>query len=68
MRFHLFFASQIKYACLFSLIIRDKHHGPTLAVIECPNAHLMKSGVPALDDFPCVSIPSNARDSQYQVI
>ncbi|KAG6779745.1 hypothetical protein POTOM_016140 [Populus tomentosa] len=48
--------------------LRDKHHGPTLAVIECPNAHLMKSGVPALDDFPCVSIPSNARDSQYQVL
>ncbi|CAK7329328.1 unnamed protein product [Dovyalis caffra] len=48
--------------------LRDKHHGPTLAVIECPNVHLMKSGVPALDNFPCVSIPSNARDSQYQVL
>ncbi|KAL9391175.1 hypothetical protein Peur_015095 [Populus x canadensis] len=48
--------------------LRDQHHGPTLAVIECPNAHLMKSGVPALEDFPCVSIPSNARDSQYQVL
>ncbi|KAJ6368932.1 hypothetical protein OIU78_001326 [Salix suchowensis] len=48
--------------------LRDKHHGPTLAVIECPNAHLMKSGVSVLDDFPCVSIPSNARDSQYQVL
>ncbi|XP_020536143.1 DNA polymerase epsilon catalytic subunit A isoform X2 [Jatropha curcas] len=48
--------------------IRDKHHGPTLAVTECPNAQLMKSGIPALDNFPCVNIPSNARDSQYPVL
>ncbi|XP_050220537.1 DNA polymerase epsilon catalytic subunit A-like isoform X2 [Mercurialis annua] len=48
--------------------LRDKHHGPTIAVIECPNAHMMKSGIPALDNFPCVSIPSNSRDSQYQVL
>lgn len=50
-----------------SFIDREKHHGPMLAVIECPNIHLMKSGIPALDNFPCVSIPSNIRDSQYQV-
>ncbi|OAY51429.1 DNA polymerase epsilon catalytic subunit A [Manihot esculenta] len=48
--------------------LREKHHGPMLAVIECPNIHLMKSGIPALDNFPCVSIPSNIRDSQYQVL
>ncbi|GMN61114.1 hypothetical protein TIFTF001_030195 [Ficus carica] len=47
---------------------RHEHHGPTIAVIECPNAHLMKSGLRALDDFPCVTIPSNARDCQYQVL
>ncbi|EXB53718.1 DNA polymerase epsilon catalytic subunit A [Morus notabilis] len=47
---------------------RHEHHGPTIAVIECPNAQLMKSGIRALDDFPCVSIPSNARDCQYQAL
>ncbi|XP_030957704.1 DNA polymerase epsilon catalytic subunit A-like isoform X2 [Quercus lobata] len=47
---------------------RHEHHGPTIAVIECPNAQSMKSGIRALDDFPCVTIPSNARDSHYQVL
>lgn len=49
-------------------IDRHQHHGPEVAVIECPNVHLLKSGIRALDDFPCVDIPSNARDSQYQVV
>ena len=40
---------------------------PVVAVIECPNVHLVKLGIRALDDFPCLSIPYNARDSQYQV-
>lgn len=47
---------------------RHEYAGPTIAVIECPNFQMMKSGIGALDDFPCVSIPSNARDSLYQVI
>ena len=47
---------------------RHEHHGPTIAVIECPNAQSMKLGIRALDDFPCVTIPSNARDSHYQVL
>ncbi|XP_048444807.1 DNA polymerase epsilon catalytic subunit A isoform X2 [Pyrus x bretschneideri] len=47
---------------------RHEHSGPTIAVIECPNFQLMKSCIGALDDFPCVSIPSNARDSLYQVL
>ncbi|XP_050369951.1 DNA polymerase epsilon catalytic subunit A-like [Argentina anserina] len=47
---------------------RHDHHGPAIAVIECPNLQLMRSGICALDDFPCVSIPFNARDSQYQVL
>lgn len=38
-----------------------------VAVIECPDVQLLKLGIQALDDFPCLSIPSNARDSQYQV-
>lgn len=47
---------------------RHEHNGPTIALIECPNTQVMKSGIRALDDFPCVSIPSNARDCQYQVL
>ncbi|KAG8371187.1 hypothetical protein BUALT_Bualt13G0060900 [Buddleja alternifolia] len=47
---------------------RNRHHGPLIAVIECPNIQLLKSGMRVLEDFPCVTIPSNARDSQYQAI
>ncbi|XP_034688144.1 DNA polymerase epsilon catalytic subunit A-like [Vitis riparia] len=47
---------------------RHQHHGPEVAVIECPNVHLLKSGIRALDDLPCVNIPSNARDSHYQAL
>ncbi|KAK3041245.1 hypothetical protein RJ639_001528, partial [Escallonia herrerae] len=47
---------------------RQGHQRPAIAVIECPNVHLMKSVVRALDEFPCVCIPSNARDSQYQAL
>ncbi|KAL9316196.1 hypothetical protein ACSQ67_017197 [Phaseolus vulgaris] len=28
----------------------------------------VKLGIRALDDFPCLSIPYNARDSQYQIL
>ncbi|KAH6814720.1 DNA polymerase epsilon catalytic subunit [Perilla frutescens var. frutescens] len=47
---------------------RHRHHGPVIAVIECPNIQILKSGIRSLEDFPCVTIPSNARDSQYQAI
>ncbi|OMO70162.1 hypothetical protein CCACVL1_19081 [Corchorus capsularis] len=47
---------------------RLEHQGPTIAVIECPNTQSMKSGIRALEDFPCVSIPSNARDNDYQLL
>ncbi|KAL6523491.1 hypothetical protein OROGR_017094 [Orobanche gracilis] len=47
---------------------RDQLHGPTIALIECPNVNSMKLGIHALDDFPCVSIPSNACDSQYPAL
>ncbi|KAF3639480.1 DNA polymerase epsilon catalytic subunit B [Capsicum annuum] len=49
-------------------INENRHHGPAVAMIECPNAHLLKSGIRALEDFPCISIPCNARDSQYQAL
>ncbi|XP_058067456.1 DNA polymerase epsilon catalytic subunit A-like isoform X2 [Magnolia sinica] len=47
---------------------RHEHHGPAIGVIECPNIQAMKSGIHVLDDFPCVNIPCNARDSQYQAL
>ncbi|KAK4286365.1 hypothetical protein QN277_002926 [Acacia crassicarpa] len=47
---------------------RNEHHGPMVAVIECPNPQLMKMAIRALDDFPCLNIPSNARDCQYQIL
>ncbi|KAL6577446.1 DNA polymerase epsilon catalytic subunit A [Orobanche minor] len=47
---------------------RHRHHGPVIAVIECPNIQLLKAGIRSLEDFPCVSIPSNVCDSQYQAI
>ncbi|KAJ8568462.1 hypothetical protein K7X08_027995 [Anisodus acutangulus] len=49
-------------------INEHRNHGPAVAIIECPNAHLLKSGIRVLDDFPCISIPCNARDSQYQAL
>ncbi|KAH7542023.1 hypothetical protein FEM48_Zijuj02G0029500 [Ziziphus jujuba var. spinosa] len=47
---------------------RHEHNGPTIAVIECPDIQVMKSGIKALHDFPCVSVPSNARDCHYQAL
>ncbi|KNA12254.1 hypothetical protein SOVF_127620 [Spinacia oleracea] len=47
---------------------RPDNHRPGLAVIECPNVHLLKSGIQALNDLPCVSIPANARDSHYPAV
>ncbi|CAI9105576.1 OLC1v1004524C1 [Oldenlandia corymbosa var. corymbosa] len=47
---------------------RDRLHGPVVAVLECPNVQFLKSSIRALEDFPCVNITSNARDSQYQAL
>lgn len=47
---------------------RQRHHGPVIALVECPNIQLLKSGLRVLEDFPCVTIPANLRDNQYQVI
>nr|GMD12608.1 DNA polymerase epsilon catalytic subunit A-like [Ipomoea batatas] len=47
---------------------RNQHRGPVVAMIECPNPQLVKSGIRALDDFPCLTIPCNARESQYQAL
>ncbi|KAH9660041.1 DNA polymerase epsilon catalytic subunit A [Citrus sinensis] len=43
-------------------------YGKLVAVIECPNSHSLRLGLRVLNDFPCVSIPPNARDSKYQVL
>ncbi|CAJ1979167.1 unnamed protein product [Sphenostylis stenocarpa] len=45
-----------------------ENHVPMVAVIECPNVQLVKLGIRTLDDFPCLSVPYNARDSQYQIL
>ncbi|KMT05520.1 hypothetical protein BVRB_7g176430 [Beta vulgaris subsp. vulgaris] len=47
---------------------RPHNHRPGLAVIECPNVSLLKSGIQALNDLPCVSIPANARDCHYPAL
>ncbi|XP_068664091.1 DNA polymerase epsilon catalytic subunit A-like isoform X2 [Aristolochia californica] len=44
---------------------RNQLHGPTIGLIECPDVLGMKSGIHVLDEFPCVKIPCNARDSHY---
>lgn len=53
---------------LYAFVDRNRHPGPGIAVIECPCVHSIKSGIRALNEFPCVSMPSNANDSQYQVV
>lgn len=45
-----------------------RYHGPVIAVLESPNVQAMKAGVHILDEFPCVNIPCNARDSQFQAL
>ncbi|OVA03605.1 DNA-directed DNA polymerase [Macleaya cordata] len=47
---------------------RHQQHGPAIGVIECPSPHSVRSGIRVLNDFPCVSIPCNARDSHYQAL
>ncbi|KAG9455053.1 hypothetical protein H6P81_007957 [Aristolochia fimbriata] len=47
---------------------RNQHHGPTIGLIECPDVVGIKSGIHVLDEFPCVKIPCNARDSHYQAL
>ncbi|KAK8513325.1 hypothetical protein V6N12_052522 [Hibiscus sabdariffa] len=56
------------YVILVFTYLRHEHQGPILAVIECPDTQIMKSGIRVLEDFPCVSIPSNARDNDYQLL
>ncbi|GKA98205.1 DNA polymerase epsilon catalytic subunit, partial [Tanacetum coccineum] len=38
-----------------------------IAIIECPDVDSVKSNIRALEDFPCVNIPSNACDSQFPI-
>lgn len=61
--------NSVAYMLILASFTNGRHetHGPTIAVIECPNIHQIKSGIRALEDFPCISVPPNARDCQYQV-
>lgn len=52
---------------LILLLCRRQHLEPIIGLIECPSIHAVKSYIRALDDFPCVAVPCNARDSDYQV-
>ncbi|KAJ4762241.1 Dna polymerase epsilon catalytic subunit a [Rhynchospora pubera] len=47
---------------------RRQHLEPIIGLIECPSIHLVKSNIRALDDFPCVAVPCNARDCDYQAL
>ena len=49
------------------MFCRQQHPGPVIGIIECPKLQAIRESVHALDDFPCVTIPCNARDNNYQV-
>ncbi|KAK3158029.1 hypothetical protein QOZ80_2AG0131930 [Eleusine coracana subsp. coracana] len=57
-----------KYVQRMLLEYRQQHPGPVIAVIECPKLQDIKASVKALDDFPCVTLPCNARDNSYQAL
>jgi hypothetical protein len=52
---------------LCKMFCRQQHPGPVIGIIECPKLQALRESVRALDDFPCVTIPCNARDNNYQV-
>ncbi|EMS53029.1 DNA polymerase epsilon catalytic subunit A [Triticum urartu] len=56
-----------KYVQRLLLEYRQQHPGPVIGIIECPKLQAIRESVRALDDFPCVTIPCNARDNNYQV-
>jgi len=70
--FHVDYQTSIdagtKYVQRMLLEYRQQHPGPVIGVIECPKLQAIKAAVRALDDFPCVTIPSNARDNNYQAL
>lgn len=53
---------------LLGKYIEDRH-GPTLIVLQSPSRlSALGAMVPALHDFPVVSLPANARDSAYPAL
>ncbi|CAD6250912.1 unnamed protein product [Miscanthus lutarioriparius] len=70
--FHVDYQTSIdagsKYVQRMLLEYRQQHPGPVIGIIECPKLQAIKAAVRALDDFPCVTIPSNARDNNYQAL
>ncbi|XP_039789737.1 DNA polymerase epsilon catalytic subunit A-like isoform X3 [Panicum virgatum] len=70
--FHVDYQTSIdagtKYVQRMLLEYRQQHPGPVIGIIECPKLQVIKAAVRALDDFPCVTIPSNARDNNYQAL
>ncbi|VAH03415.1 unnamed protein product [Triticum turgidum subsp. durum] len=57
-----------KYVQRMLLEYRQQHPGPVIGIIECPKLQAIRESVRALDDFPCVTIPCNARDNNYQAL
>src|SRR4051812_26288238 len=49
------------------MFCRQQYPGPVIGIIECPKLRAIRESVRAIDDFPCVTIPCNARDNNYQV-
>ncbi|AQK71203.1 DNA polymerase epsilon catalytic subunit A [Zea mays] len=70
--FHVDYQTSIdagsKYAQRMLLEYRQQHSGPVVGIIECPKLQAIKVAIRALDDLPCVTIPSNARDNNYQAL
>ncbi|KAL6634447.1 hypothetical protein ACP70R_027118 [Stipagrostis hirtigluma subsp. patula] len=70
--FHVDYQTSIdegsKYVQRMLLEYRQQHPGPVIGIVECPKLKALKAAVRALDDFPCVTIPCNARDNNYQAL
>ncbi|XP_042374345.1 DNA polymerase epsilon catalytic subunit A-like [Zingiber officinale] len=47
---------------------RHQHPQPAIAIIEYPGFQATKSGIRILQEFPCVTIPCNASDCNYQAL
>uniref|UniRef100_A0ACD5XVC0 Uncharacterized protein n=1 Tax=Avena sativa TaxID=4498 RepID=A0ACD5XVC0_AVESA len=57
-----------KFVQRILLEYRQQYPGPVIGIIECPKLRAIRESVRAIDDFPCVTIPCNARDNNYQAL
>ncbi|MCO5564216.1 hypothetical protein L7F22_017874 [Adiantum nelumboides] len=47
---------------------RERHRGPTLAVIECPSKEQTLKSIPILAELPSIEVACNGRDSQFPAL